>query len=83
MPEVKFNKEPEDNRLESGDLIVAGNTNLWLVWYQEDQNYLLVDAESMDVVATVNHPAHAINHVKKHYGEFKFIKGDRITVEVN
>jgi hypothetical protein len=64
--QIEVNQHPTDE-LEIGDIVVCGERTLYFVSDGGSPYYLLIDLHENDVFASnLNHPIHALNHIKKH-----------------
>jgi hypothetical protein len=72
---------PKNDLIEIGDLIItdAPFPILYLVvGHKIDNNFGLMDMSTSICDLQFTHPAHLINWLKKHHGEFRIVKKDRI-----
>lgn len=72
-------KEHIREDITTGDVFVTKDYCFRLILLEEN-NYALLDIQNAIVAKKVEHVAHAINWVKKHYGEFTIVANNDIEV---
>jgi hypothetical protein len=87
MAKVTYSPKGEQVSLEINDMIAVDGMHLLVVHSNEEHHRGVplgyVNLETGMMMAHFQHISHLINHVKKHYGEFKIIKSDRITIQID
>lgn len=75
MPAIEYiGKTEKEHKIKGGDIFHADGEYLILCEHLTTNNFSLINASDMSVVRNdISHVAHAINFVKKDYGEFQII----------
>lgn len=70
--------------VEIGDIfhIEETGTYLQIIDLRNGKLGLLDLSESEMESMNINHAVHAVNHVKKYYGEFKLIKNSQVSINI-
>lgn len=80
---MRIEIEPKENELEVGDVILVNE--LVLLFVEDNKGgYGLIDLTNNDIFsADINHPIHALNHVKKHIGHsYEIVKHNQVTLKI-
>lgn len=80
---IKVNyTEKKERGIEVGDIFVAG-CSVYLQFVEIGDKFGLMDVEESRMVRhDLNHATHAINFIKREYGEFTVIQKERITIDI-
>lgn len=80
---INFETEkPEQREVGVGDCFLVGEQLIQLV--ETEMSYVLIDLGNAKILSlNINSVQHAINHVKKHYGEFEVVYSDQIELKVS
>ncbi|MGP0689724.1 hypothetical protein ACW5UC_24580 [Priestia aryabhattai] len=69
--------------VEAGDIFYVEGTETYLQLLELGDKFALLDLSTSSITSSsINCEIHAINHVKKHYGEYELIKSSRVTFKI-
>lgn len=83
MPEVNIHHSEKDEPITVGDVIVAGEHVVWVVWHERVGMFYLVHAKTLEIVGEVSHLYNALPAVKNSYGECHLVKSKQVTVDIH
>lgn len=85
MTQIKHQTKEVRHTITEGDIFFVEENSIYfkLLGYESESKFALYDLADDTIVAKeLNHVTHAINHVRKHYGDFIIIPNDRVTIDI-